>query len=875
MASPADALSNSLGIVTVQPPVGTIAMLFTDVEGSTRLAERLGAAWPDVLAEHHRILGGAIAGEGGYIDGTEGDAFFATFAEPAAAGRAAVAGLRALRVCEWPEAVGELKVRMGLHVGYVERGATGYVGLEVHRAARVAAAAHGGQLLMTAAACGLLGGTVPVEPVGVYRLKDFPAPESLYCAVVDGRGADAFPPPRAYEARPTNLPAGLPALLGRETELRGVRELLLVSGERLVTVTGRGGSGKTSLALVAGDALLPEHPGGVWLVSFASAPGDAGVVRSVAAAIGAEGDLEATAVQAIRARLADRGPALIILDNVEHLVADAAAEIAGLLELLPQLRIVATSQVPLRVSAECVLALDALDDDAALALIERVASRRARALPLAVADREALLDVVHLLDGLPLALELAAARLSLLTPPQLRERLRSSLDVLREDRPDRPRRQRSLAATVEWTLGLLDAPARELFVRLAVFAGPVELEMLEAVVGGEDSEVLDALSALLDVGLVRRVETGDGRVRFGLPEALRQIAAETLDRAPDSERWRRSHAQRVAELMWPARVFYVTRPVYDAAWEAAPEAAAALRWASENGDAVGGRIAVGHAAMLADHGRMREALKTLDALTADPPADPEIQAYAAIDRLYVLTIFSRGDEAEALLRRALGLALDDRARVVALTIGATMHLFMGDVERGLTEHLEATEIARRVDDVTLAGALMLEAQARLLAGDLHLVEPTLGEAERIGLPAQAAYLDRRMTIYGDLAMARGQTRQALNYYVQSLAYARRAGNELQVLFDLLGVARALAEATEDEACVEVMAMANAHAAELGGPGEAIVGHLLGEGAVAATHARVKPAREAALVTQGRAVPVEQRVERATQLALLAALAEST
>ena len=155
-----EAVSISLGTVTAQPPMGTIAMLFTDVEGSTRLARQLGPAWPDVLAEHHRILGGAIAEEGGYVEGTEGDAFFATFAEPAAAGRAAVAALRALRAHEWPQAIGEFKVRMGLHVGYVERAATGYVGLEVHRAARVAAAAHGGQLLMTAAARGLLGESV-------------------------------------------------------------------------------------------------------------------------------------------------------------------------------------------------------------------------------------------------------------------------------------------------------------------------------------------------------------------------------------------------------------------------------------------------------------------------------------------------------------------------------------------------------------------------------------------------------------------------------------------------------------------------------------------------------------------------------------------
>jgi predicted ATPase/class 3 adenylate cyclase len=848
-------------------------MLFTDVEGSTRLAKQLGPTWPGVLADHHRVVGGAIAAEGGYVDGTEGDAFFATFADPAAAGRAAVAALRGLRAHAWPAGVGELKVRMGLHVGFVERAATGYVGLEVHRAARVAAAAHGGQLLMTSAAHDLVGETVPAQPVGAHRLKDFPAPEALYCAVVDGRGAGAFPPPRAYEARPTNLPAGLPALLGREAELRELHDLLIVRGERLVTVTGRGGSGKTSLALVAGDALLAEHPGGVWLVPLATAAGDAVLLRAVAAAVGAEGDLETTTLQAITARLAERGPALMILDNVEHLLADATAEIAGLLESMPQLRIMVTSQVPLRIGAEYVLALDALDDNAALALIEGVARRRARPVPLAPADREALLDVVRLLEGLPLALELAAARLALLTPPQLRDRLRSSLDLLHEDRSDRPQRQRSLAATVEWTLGLLDAPTRDLFVRLAVFTGPVEIEMLEAVVGGDGLEMLDALAELLDVGLVRRVERGDGHVRFGLPEALRQIAAATLHRSADGLRWRRFHAEHMADLMWPARAFYVTRAVYDAAWQAAPEAAAALRWTSDAGDPLAGRIAVGLAAMLVDHGRMREALETLDLLSPEVLNDPEIQVYAAIDRIYALVIFSRHEEAEALLEHALALAPDDRARVVAMIIGATMHLFGGDTDRGLIEHLQATEVARRVKDAALvAGALMFEAQARLVAGQLEAVEATLAEAERIGLPAEAACLDRRVTIYGDLAMSRGRTRDALERYVQSLAYAQRAGNELQVLFDLLGVARALAEAGEDEATIEVSAMADAHATELSGPGEAMVGHLLGEGAVDASRRRLGPEREAAAVARGRAVPVAQRVERASALAMAAALA---
>ena len=231
-------------------------MLFTDIEGSTRLAATLGAVWSEVLASHHRLIRDAIEAEEGFIDRMEGDAFVATFIDAAAAARAAVTGLRALREHRWPDGVGVLAVRMGLHVGYVERRATSYVGLEIHRAARVAAAAHGGQLLLTAAARALIGDTVASESLGVFRLKDFPTPEPLFCAVVDGRGAAAFPPPRTYETRPTNLPAGSRALVGREDELLQIRGAFLSEGERMVTVTGRGGAGKTTLALVAATSLL-------------------------------------------------------------------------------------------------------------------------------------------------------------------------------------------------------------------------------------------------------------------------------------------------------------------------------------------------------------------------------------------------------------------------------------------------------------------------------------------------------------------------------------------------------------------------------------------------------------------------------------------
>src|SRR3954452_11009336 len=340
----------------MDPPAGTVALLFTDIEGSTRLARALGPGWAAVLEAHHRIVGGAIAEHGGWVERTEGDSFFATFADPAAAARAAVVALRALRSHAWPEPVGELGVRMGLHVGFVERTETGYVGLEIHRAARVGAAAHGGQLLMTAAARAVIGEETETEPLGMHRLKDFPAPEALFCAVVDGRGASAFPPPRTPELRPTNLPAGTPTLVGRDHDLDRVREALLADGERFVTLTGRGGAGKTSLALVAAAGMLDDHPGGVWLVRLANVAGVDDVLPAMANAVGAE--LGASPSEALIARLRDRGATLLVLDNLEHVLA-AGPAIAELLDALPDLRVLCTSQAPARIAAERCLPLDA------------------------------------------------------------------------------------------------------------------------------------------------------------------------------------------------------------------------------------------------------------------------------------------------------------------------------------------------------------------------------------------------------------------------------------------------------------------------------------------------------------------------------------
>jgi predicted ATPase/class 3 adenylate cyclase len=850
------------------PPEGTIALLFTDIEGSTRLATELGAAWPEVLTVHHQLVGEAITAERGFVESTEGDAFFATFVDAAAAARAAVAALRALWSYDWPSHVGELKARMGLHVGYVERTDTGYVGLEIHRAARVAAAAHGGQLLMTSVARGLVGDAVLTESVGVHRLKDFPSAEQLFCAVVDGRGADAFPPPRAAEARPTNLPAGLPTLVGRDHDLERVRDAFLAEGERLVTLTGRGGVGKTSLALVAASSLLDDHAGGVWLIRLANVTEPADVLAAIADTVGAGRDFERSPLESLGPRFRDRGPTLLVLDNMEHLLS-AGSAVADLLDALPELRLLVTSQAPLRVGAELCLALDALEDEAALALIERIARRRTASFSVDAAGRAALLDLVHLLDGLPLAVELAAGRLALLTPVQLSERLRRSTDLLRDDRADRPERHRSLRATVDWSISLLDPAPRALFTRLGAFAGPVELEEIEAVAGRDGLDVLEALAALVDVAIVRRVESGDGRVRFGLPEALRQIASTLLDETPGGVFWRGAHAARQREIVWAARMVSDTTQVYEAAVRADPEIAAAIRWARAAGDPIAAKLASARAALLADKGQLREAFAMLEPLLESPPEDPVVYGQVLWAHSWAFANVGRIEEALVAADAALARAADQENRAIALGVRGFIHGLLGNHDQAVRDCAESTAISRAFGAAKLTGAMVVEAQARLFAGDHGAAARMLAEAERIGESVDASFLWHRHTLYGDLAMLSGRPHEALQHYVTSLEEAQLRRHEMQVLYDLIGVANALATLDQDAEAVEVAGVAEQQMAEMGGP-EATAVHLLGTAEAKSAEERLGLVATAEIKARGRSVPAPARVARACELARAAA-----
>jgi predicted ATPase len=485
-------------------PTGTVTFLFTDIEGSTRLLRELGEeGYAVALVEHRRVLRDSCARHGGVEVDSQGDALFVAF--PTAPG--------ALEAAREAQAQLSLPVRMGVHTGTPLLTMEGYVGGDVHRAARIAAAGHGRQILVSASTAALVLPGEGLRDLGEHRLKDLSAPERIYQV-----GDDEFP--RLNTLYQTNLPVQPQALIGRERELAEVCEL--VRANTLVTLTGPGGAGKTRLALQAAAELAEEFPDGVWFVSLASF-GDAAPVESTIAQV-----LRAPAEVNDFVR---QEKLLLVLDNLEHLLPEVSLVVASL-----QAPVLATSRERLNVSREQEYPLPSLEAADAAALFRQ----RARQLkPDFQADHN-VAEIARRLDGLPLALELAAARVKVLTPEQILARLGKSLDLLTSGAVDAPARQRTMRATIEWSVDLLDEIERRLFARLATFAGSFDLEAAEAVAGAD----VDSLGSLLDKSLLG--QTGDGRL-FML-ETIREYAAELLEPASDHLAVRRAHANYYAEL---------------------------------------------------------------------------------------------------------------------------------------------------------------------------------------------------------------------------------------------------------------------------------------------------------------------------------------
>jgi predicted ATPase len=558
-----------------------VTLLFTDIERSTALLDRLGDAYGDLLGQHRQILRDVWDEHRGIEVETEGDAFFVVFEAAGDAVAAAQRGQQALAAAEWPDGV-ELRVRIGIHTGEPRVREDGYWGSDVHYAARIASAANGGQVLVSEATAGIVS-DAPLTDLGQHRLKDFGEPRRLYALGVTGTHA----PPRTLDPLRTNLPSIRGPLFGRDQELDDL-VTRLAGDSRLITLTGAGGDGKTRLALAVAEDLLDRLVDGAFLVELAEIERPEDVPTAIADAVGVR-LVDPDAGAALAAAFSTR-ELLLVLDNLEHLLM-AAPLLGTLVAKAPQVRLLVTSQAPLRIADEEVVALDPLtapegDDLEALSaspaaeLLVESAQRAAPGFKPTEENAPAIAGLCRTLGGSPLALQLAAARLAVLDPASLLERLRSSPDVIGRGGRDLPARQRGLRATLEWTYGLLDPEAARLFRRLGVFAGDATLERIEQVCGDAGEDALEALAGLVELSLVRRREDG----RFGMPTTLRAYARALLEESGELAAVRERHARVVAAELWPLAL---RGPIDRYAAEAATAAEAhelptLLSWAAEH-----------------------------------------------------------------------------------------------------------------------------------------------------------------------------------------------------------------------------------------------------------------------------------------------------
>ena len=541
-------------------PQGTVTFLFSDVEGSTKLAKQFGdAPWAELLETHRQLMRQAFAAHDGLEVDTQGDAFFVVFTRASDAAAASLDAQRALTAHAWP-ADGAVRVRIGLHTGEAVARDNHYIGQEVHRASRICDSGHGGQIVVSQTTAELVRDGLPdgatLAPLGDFRLKDLGQPQRLFQLTATGL-ASTFPALRSLDI-PTNLPTERSSFIGREADISAIRAHL--ADQRLITLTGVGGSGKTRLALQVGALELSNFADGVFFVDLAPVSDAALLASTVASACGlvlnvASGAGAASFEDRLVEALARR-QSLVIVDNCEHMVETVADLLDRILADCGKVTLLATSREALAVEGEQVVPVSSLavPDDAALTQAQaeahdavRLFIDRARAVKpgfvLGPDNRAAVVEVCRRLDGIPLAIEFAAARVALLSVQQIAERLQDRFRLLTGGRK-RIQRQQTLSAALDWSHDLLGDEERIVFRRLAVFAGGFSLDAAEGVCSGDDvpkGAVLDLLGSLVAKSLVSTLADDCGQTRYRLLETVRMYASEKLAAATESDAVRSVH----------------------------------------------------------------------------------------------------------------------------------------------------------------------------------------------------------------------------------------------------------------------------------------------------------------------------------------------
>lgn len=725
-------------------PTGEVTFMFTDIEGSTGLVQRLGPTWDTILADHNRLVRETITASRGVEVSTAGDAFFVVFADATSAVEAAVAIQRSLGAHAWADGL-DLRVRAGIHTGDGRLLGDDYIGLDVHRASRICSAAWGGQVLVSGATVERARGRdVDFEDLGDHHLKDLAQPLRLY-ALVHPDLVSGLPAPRTLTTLPNNLPVRLTSFVGRDEDVDAVREAIRRS--RLVTLVGAGGSGKTRLALAVAAEEAISHHDGTWFVDLSGLSDPALVPRAVAQVLEIRERVDAPVLDTLSAALGPRS-LLIVLDNCEHVVESCAVLADRLVSSCPDVRVLATSREPLGVPGEVtwpVAPLAVPRDGGSASELERYPStqlfcERARAAKpsFAVDERSAPLvaRICRHLDGLPLAIELAAARTRALGLDELAARIEDRFRLLGGTSRTVADRQRTLEAAVDWSYALLDSSERTLFGRLSVFAGGFTLHDAERVCALEaDLDVVDVLTRLVDKSLVVVEEHGGG-TRYRLLETLRHYARDRLAERGETDVMRSKHLEWAAEMASTATDTGVGRR----ADEELDNLRAALEFAVEGGSVeLGVRIV-----QMAQVGQLPEWHDWCRRVLADPTLDGEPRVrllvrtagiafmmadwQASIDlhaeaRLGLLELGDSAEAGIALMYEGLSLwGLGERERAGALLRDAVSELegdALGPYSRALAA-LGQWEVERDLDLAeTLSRKAEIIAREHDLAFELH------------------------------------------------------------------------------------------------------------------------------------------------------------
>ena len=762
-------------------PTGTVTFLFTDIERSTRLLSELGDAYSDVLADHHRRIRDAVGRHGGIEMGNQGDGFAVVFPRAGSAVAAAADAQRSL-------ADGPVRVRMGVHTGEPSLTDEGYVGLAVHQAARIAASGHGGQIVVSETTCALLDGEFELRDLGEHRLKDIAGPVRLFQL-----GRDQFPPLRSLSQG--RLPLDAPPLLGRKRELGDLLRLLGRERARLVTLTGPGGIGKTSLAIAAAAELVESFDDGVGLVELAAIREASLVLPQIAETLGGEGDAAA--------QLGNR-ELLLILDNLEQVIG-AATDIAGLLAAAPNLSLVVTSREPLRIADEREFPLRPLAEAPAVELFRQ---RAEGVLPGFTAEYGRLAEICRRLDNLPLAIELAAARVKVLPPGELLGRLEQRLPMLTGTRRDLPERQRTLRATIEWSYELLTPEEQRLFEHLGAFSGGWTLEAAERICGAD----LDTLASLLDKSLIRREAD-----RFSMLGTIQEYAAERLGPAKET---RKRHAEFFTELaestqhdhLGPAQT--PLRRRFRTEWD---NIRAALQWTIDSGETeLGLRLAGALATIWLDRNFALEGQQWFETLLERPePVADEVRAKALGTAAMVAGVRSDFEHAlgwgqDALnLYRTLG---SEEGIAWSLTTVA-----LGPMEQGRPEEagpmlVEAEQLHRKLGlPGGLRRVLHLQGQQAAAVGNLERGRLLLRESADLSAAADDHFsAASSLHSLGDVELALGDVDAAGETYRKALRVAWDTGSDRLVCYSLAGLASTAAESGHHERAALLWGFAEAY-----------------------------------------------------------------